>query len=248
MAPFAAHNGGMNTTTQRDPTFGIDAPTLVIGLAVLGPALFALGLWLALSPTVSRDLTGSMQGTGAAMLGSAVLMILSSRFGKRLVARRLIQSLRLQGDEHVLDVGCGRGQLLIEAARHLPRGRSFGIDLWSTRDQSGNAREATLANAAAAGVADRVKVETGDMRRLPFADASFDVVVSSLAIHNLPTTVDRELAVREIARVLKPGGRVALLDFRHTGSYARTLRTQGLPDTRRSWPNLLMFPPVRIVR
>jgi arsenite methyltransferase len=247
MAQASAHNSGMNTTSRRDPTFGIDAPTLVIGLAVLGPILFALGLWLAANPG-ARDLTVSMQGTGAAMLGSAVLMILSSRFGKRFVACRLIQSLRLQGDEHVLDVGCGRGQLLIEAARHLPRGRSFGIDLWSTRDQSGNARDATLANAAAAGLADRVNVKTGDMRRLPFADASFDAVVSSLAIHNLPTTADREQAVREIARVLKPGGRVALLDFRHTGSYARTLRTQGLPDTQRSWPNLLMFPPVRIVR
>ncbi len=248
MPADASHNGGMNTTTQREPSFGVDAPTLVLGLAALGPSLFALGLWLAGNPGVSRDLANSMQGTGAAMLGSAVLMILSSRFGKRFVARRLIQSLRLQSDEHVLDVGCGRGQLLIEAARHLPRGRSFGIDLWSTRDQSGNARDATLVNAAAAGVADRVSVETADMRRLPFADASFDAVVSSLAIHNLPSPADREQAVREIARVLKPGGRVALLDFRHTGSYARTLRTQGLTDTRRSLPNLLMFPPVRIVR
>lgn len=144
-------------------------------------------------------------------------------------------------------MGCGRGLLLLEAARRLPRGRATGIDLWSIRDQSGNAAAATQRNAELGGVANRVRIDTGDMRRLPYADASFDVIVSSLAIHNLPTETEREQAVREIARVLKPGGRVALLDFRCTALYAQTLRESGL-DARRSWPEFRMFPWVWIVR
>ncbi|KZV15046.1 hypothetical protein F511_08104 [Dorcoceras hygrometricum] len=181
------------------------------------------------------------------MAAEAILMTLSSLYGKRILLRRMVDSLVLRGGEQALDVGCGRGMLLLETASRLPRGRVTGIDLWSTRDQSGNAAEATARNAELAGMADRVQIDTGDMRQLPYADASFDAIVSSLAIHNLPTETDREQAVREIARVLKPGGQLALLDFRHTALYAQVLREAGL-DVRRLWPEFRMFPWVWIVR
>lgn len=84
-----------------------------------------------------------------------------------------------------------------------------------------------------AGVADRVEVKDGDAQRLPFADASFDAVVSSLVLHNIPSDGGRRQAIREIARVLKPGGRVAILDLRHTGDYVAVLRQSGLADARR---------------
>ena len=57
-----------------------------------------------------------------------------------------------------------------------------GVDIWSTHDQSGNARDVTVHNASLEGVGDRVDLETGDMRALPFPDATFDLVVSSLAL------------------------------------------------------------------
>lgn len=225
------------------PRFGIDAPTLVLGFVAGGPLLIAASLFAGLAPA----LAWTLRYTGLVMLAEALLMALSSLYGKRLVLRRMIGTLALRGDEHALDVGCGRGMLLLETARQLPRGHVTGIDLWSRRDQSGNAAAATARNAELAGLRDRVQIDTGDMRHLPYADASFDLVVSSLAIHNLPTETEREQAVREIARVLRPAGRLALLDFRHTAHYAHTLREAGF-EVRRSWPEFRMFPWVWIVR
>ncbi len=76
----------------------------------------------------------------------------------------------------------------------------------------GHRPEATLANAAAAGVADRVEVHTADMTASPFADGSFDVVTSALAIHNIPSPDGRYRAVDEAVRVLRPGGQVLIAD------------------------------------
>jgi arsenite methyltransferase len=70
------------------------------------------------------------------------------------------------------------------------------------------------------------------MRQLPFGDATFDVVSSSLAIHNVPDAEGRGKAVREIARVLKPGGRALVADFKFTGDYAKTLEAAGLVEVR----------------
>jgi len=98
--------------------------------------------------------------------------------GKALKLRvrdRFLGALKLQGSEAVLDVGCGRGLMLIGAAKRLANGRAVGLDLWRPVDQSGNALEVTKANAEAEGegVAARVTLEPGDMTKMPFADASF---------------------------------------------------------------------------
>jgi arsenite methyltransferase len=231
---------------QAKPQFGIDAPGVVKTLGFIGVALLVTtGVCAALGQT---DIASLTLWPGCSMTLATVLMLLTSTVGKPFVIRRMIDQLKLQGNEQVLDVGCGRGLLLLHAARQLRGGRATGLDLWSTRDQSGNAEAATRHNAALANLTDRVQIDTGDMRHLPYPDASFDVIISSLAIHNLPGKADREQAVREIARVLKPGGRIALLDFRHTGNYIRTLRADGLSNARRSWPILAMFPCVWIVR
>ena len=130
-------------------------------------------------------------------------------------------------------MGCGRGAVLTLVARRLRTGRVTGIDLWSTRDQSGNAREVTMGNAAAEGVQDRITITTGDMRAMPFSEATFDVVVSSLAIHNIHSTAARAQAIEEAWRVLKPGGRLAIADIRVTGRYAAILHTLGAAGVTR---------------
>jgi arsenite methyltransferase len=108
----------------------------------------------------------------------------------------------------------------------------MGIDLWQAEDLSGNRPEATLENGRREGVTDRIEVVTGDMRDLPFPDASFDVVLSMNAIHNLYAATDRKKAICEIARVLKPGGRVLIVDIRHRRQYDTGLRAGGCTEMR----------------
>src|SRR5580658_7930288 len=143
----------------------------------------------------------------------------TTRRGKFLEWDRILDHLHLRGDEGVLDMGCGRGAVLTAVARSLTTGRVTGVDIWSKRDQSGNAREVTLRNASLEGVGDRVQIETGDMRALPYPAATFDLVVSSLAIHNIRSNADRKRAVVEGFRVLKPGGRMVIADIRAAASY-----------------------------
>src|SRR5882672_1414612 len=118
----------------------------------------------------------------------------TTRRGKFIEWERILDRLRLRGDERVLDMGCGRGAVLTAVARRLTTGRVTGVDIWSTHDQSGNARDVTVRNASLEGVSERVDVQTGDMRELPFAEATFDLVVSSLAIHNIRAAKDRRQA------------------------------------------------------
>jgi ubiquinone/menaquinone biosynthesis C-methylase UbiE len=178
---------------------------------------------------------------GVNFLANAGGMLWYSKVSKLRRRERVLDLVPWRGDETVLDVGCGRGLLLIAAARRLTTGKAVGIDLWQKEDLSGNRPEATRENARGEGVADRVEVKDGDARHLPFPDASFDVVVSALALHNIYDAAERQQAVREIARVLKPGGHVVLTDIQHTAEYVRVLRESGLSDVKRSAAGLATY-------
>jgi ubiquinone/menaquinone biosynthesis C-methylase UbiE len=153
--------------------------------------------------------------------------------GKFIVWSELLDRLKLRGDERILDLGCGRGAVLLMAAQHLTTGRAVGVDLWRSVDQSGNAAEATRRNAVAEGVADRVELHTGDMRALPFADNAFDVVLSNFAIHNIRGRAGREKAISEAVRVLRPGGRLLIVDVRATRQHQAQLGRLAMDEVAR---------------
>ncbi|MEA3137417.1 MAG: hypothetical protein QOC71_1698 [Thermoplasmata archaeon] len=229
--------------------YGIDAPGVVANLAAIGGAGLALaagGLFLPLGGA-GQALASLGLFVGLSFAVTAALMVLSSRVGKRRFRDHLLDGLALAGDERVLDVGCGRGLLLVGAAKRLPRGLAVGLDLWSAKDQSGNRSAATLENARRAGVAPRLAVATGDMRSMPLPHAAFDAVVSNLAVHNVPTVAGRAEAVREMARVVRPGGLLAIADFQKTAEYEAALRGLGWTDIRRTAPSPWQFPLVRTV-
>lgn len=228
--------------------YGLDAPKLVRMFLVGGLLLFAVGLAMVIFARSWITALGSIAVTvGAVFAIEGLYMVWSSRYGKRRARDRLLDMLALTGGETVLDVGCGRGLLLIGAARRLPTGRAVGLDLWSQEDLSDNRASATLANAAAEGVTDRVEVHDGDMQQMPFADSSFDAVVASLSIHNIYSAEGRRGAIQEIVRVLKPGGKAGLMDIRHVREYADGLLAAGMQDVRVSGLSFWIFPPVRIV-
>jgi arsenite methyltransferase len=209
---------------RRKGAYGIDAPYL---LAV--PALVIL------VNLVNGFITRTPWPFLAALLvlGCCGFGLYSSLRGKFVVWADLLSHLKLRGDERVLDLGCGRGAVLLLAAEHLSTGKAVGVDLWRKEDQSGNAAEATHRNAIAENVADRVELHTANMTSLPFPDNNFDLVLSSIAVHNVKGKVARRKAIEEAVRVLRPGARLLIADIGGTGQYQDDLIQLGMRGVER---------------
>ena len=225
----------MSSLPARRGAYGFDAPYAPLLMALGGVCLLALSvtrLWFA-EGRAAMVRAAAPSVAALWLFLNAGFFVHTTRAGKFAVWAELLDQLELKGDERLLDIGCGRGAVLLMAAERLPRGRAVGVDLWSTTDQSGNAEQVTRQNAALEGVAERVELHTADMRQLPFDDGSFDVVVSSLAIHNVPGAGERARALREAARVLKKGGKLVIADIRYARVYARELEACGLKITER---------------
>jgi arsenite methyltransferase len=206
-------------SARRKGFYGVDAPFLlpVFGVLVLINLLegwHSGSIW----PFLAAGFLTACAGFG----------LYASLRGKFVVWSELLDGLSLRGDERILDMGCGRGAVLLMAAQHLTTGRAVGVDIWRKQDQSGNAEEATLRNAVAEGVTDRVELHTADMTALPFPNDHFDVVVSSLAIHNIKTVAGLDRAIDEAVRVLRPGGRMLIVDIFATRRYFARLTELGL--------------------
>jgi arsenite methyltransferase len=224
--------------------YGVDAPGVIRNLLLFGAAgLIAWGtvflhLW---SGDIILNVAGTGLGAGSICLAMALWMLWDSKIGKVRSRERLLDRISWTGAEQVLDVGCGRGLMLVGAALRLRSGTATGIDVWQSEDLSGNRANAALENAGHAGVTQRVRVETADMRRMPFAAESFDVIVSRAAIHNLYQAGERALALSEIARVLKPGGHALIDDIRHIGEYADAFARAGCPEVHRFGSRVAAF-------
>jgi ubiquinone/menaquinone biosynthesis C-methylase UbiE len=217
---------------RRRGDYGYDAPYVPIAFAAIGIVLLGLtaaSIWLFNQPVLAVVCAIY----AVYMLLSAGSYLYTTRVGKFRVWAELLTGLRLRGDEQAADLGCGRGAVLLMAAQLLPEGKITGIDLWKTMDQSGNDPAETQRNAAREGVdAQRIELLTADMRAIPLPDASCDLVLSSLAIHNIPSAAGRAQAIDEAVRLLMPGGRLLIADIRATTAYAEQLRQRGMANVQ----------------
>jgi arsenite methyltransferase len=222
--------------------YGIDAPGLVRFFLIAGVVSATCGVLaiLTLNSISLWVMLIKILFTTAAiyLLGMGSLMLFWSKFIKVRTRENVLGLVSWRGNEQVLDVGCGRGLMLIGAAKRLTTGQAIGIDIWEAKDQSSNSLPAVLENVRIAGVQNRVDVQTADCRSLPFKDRSFDVVVSHWVVHNLPLEEDRIRAISEMERVLRPEGTLILCDIEHRDSYLTNIRSLGLKDCK------MIFEPV----
>jgi arsenite methyltransferase len=225
------------------PDYGIDAPGVIrylafFGLACLGLAVFGIDIHIYNVIIVHQG----WYYPGVILTAESILMLYYSISMKFRHRDRMLRKIVWRGDEQVLDVGTGRGLLLIGAAKHLTTGRAIGIDIWQAKDLSGNAPERTEDNVRAEGVSDRVELRAEPAQKMSFPAESFDVIVSNQCLHNIPSKAERDQACAEIVRVLKPGGRIIISDFMHSRRYAELFRQAGLDVEMEGW-----YPPLRIV-
>lgn len=116
----------------------------------------------------------------------------------------------LSGDDGlVLDAGCGAGRTSVAIGRAFKRSRIVALDRFDSDYIENGGRLLLERNLQLAGLAARVRIESGDLTALPFEDQSFDAMVSAHAIDHLGP--QKELGLREGLRVLKPGGRLLLI-------------------------------------
>lgn len=132
--------------------------------------------------------------------------------------RELVEQSGIRPGQRVLEIGCGTGNLTILAKRLHPDAEVLGLD----PDPNALARAGRKAGRARLSI----RLDHGFAQELPYPDASFDRVLSAFMFHHLGPEEKKE-ALREVRRVLKPGGSLHLLDFEseqaHSGSFLARL-------------------------
>ena len=118
--------------------------------------------------------------------------------------RRTVKALALGDKPHVLDLATGTGDLAIEIARRVPGATVIGID------PSSQMLAIAEKKVAKRGLAERVTLQVGDAQALPLANCSVDAATIAFGIRNVP---DRVKGLRELARVVRPGGRICVLEL-----------------------------------
>jgi SAM-dependent methyltransferase len=231
------------------PSYGVDAPNVIRNLFVAGAVCLVLALGVR-SVTIAHITLLFYPGLLYSAAGFAVpgmLMLVYSLSGKFRHRDRMLEKVAWNGAEIVLDVGTGRGLLLIGAARRLTTGHATGIDIWNAEDLSGNGPEGLLANIALERVGERTSVKSEDARQMSFADGTFDVVLSNVCLHNIYEQPGRAMACAEIARVLKPGGLAVISDYKLMREYEGEFKKAGLAVKMCALDWTGCFPPLRIL-
>ena len=236
------------------PNYGVDAPNVLRNLFLIG-ALCVLLVFV--TPRVWHfghvdfTLHPTLAITGGFLLVEAALFLLYVKIGKFRHRDFMLSLHSWRGDENVLDVGCGRGLLLAGAAKRLAAlkgtGHATGIDVWSNVDMGGNSAAATQHNLDLEGISSICTLVSKPAQEMSFPDASFDVIVSNLCLHNIYDRPTRRQALQQIVRVLKPSGIALISDYKRTGEYAEEFCNSGLIVEKKRGSLLTTFPPLTVV-
>lgn len=225
--------------------YGFDAPGIMRNFLVFGSLSFVGSTTTFLmSESLLLTLVGYFLLVGAVVLLTlAGIMFFYGIRGKFVMRDFMLDKVKWNGSETVLDVGTGRGLFMIGAAKRLTTGKSVGTDIWNQEDLSGNTIENAYKNAESEHVKHKVEVRNEDVRQMSFADKTFDIVFSMYCLHNIEERSQQEKACFEIARVLKSGGKALIGDFVPTHTYATFFTKAGLNvNSSRSYFNVALAP------
>ena len=186
-------------------TWGHLIPLVLFGLLALAAWRLAWSTWIV-----------AVSGT-LALWGLAGFLIMNQVLSVRQPLPPPTPQFLPDGSGRVLDMGAGSGRATLMVLQTRPKTTVVALDIYSGYwGISDNTPERLKRNATAGGAASRVEVQVADMRELPFPDSSFDGVVSSFAIDHLRRD-DVPRALREAARVLRPGGQILIMNLNLDG-------------------------------
>ena len=208
------------STQKEKPNYGYTAMKYFAYMGVIGViGLCTVLIGTFLNPPLSMLLV--IVGVPVAFVGlwiaTSYVLLYNSLFTRKeqeKIWKRISEFSDLRGDEKILDIGCGMGRASINLAKQLTTGRVIGIDIF--RGVSGASPEPARRNAKIEGVADKVGFRHGNILNAPFKDNTFDVVNAGSVLHEIHGDKNQQKAMREIYRVLKPGGKFVTLEILRT--------------------------------
>jgi ubiquinone/menaquinone biosynthesis C-methylase UbiE len=197
----------METTKDRLEFENWVSAKLIIGPGMIAVLFLALGLiyWAFLIPAGLLALI-----TGYFAIARRIFSASGGDIQNR-VQDLVVSHIEWDGSRKALDIGCGNGPLTVKLGQRYPKAGIVGVDFWGRNwDYSLNTCNE---NARLAGVEGRVTFQKASASKLPFEDASFDLVVSNLVFHEVQDVEDKRVSIHEALRVLKPGGVFVLQDL-----------------------------------
>ncbi|MBS0951387.1 class I SAM-dependent methyltransferase [Lactiplantibacillus plantarum] len=199
----------------------MDAP---IGLAFFfGPALVIVIIMLISGfNTVSAIVALALVLFGLKYMHTSII-------GKYKIMQSVVSNINLENNCKILDVGCGHGAFMLQFNKQTAKiSEIVGIDIWSNRDQGSNSIEATQRIIDASSLASKIKLKTANILDAPFNNNEFDLIISSLVLHNLKPFEKRKEALEEISRVQEQKGQLVIIDIGYeTGKYVHILEDLG---------------------
>jgi ubiquinone/menaquinone biosynthesis C-methylase UbiE len=152
--------------------------------------------------------------------------------------KQVAENEGVKGNEYLLDAGCGTGSVAISWAKILNKGKVVGIDIYG--GMSGNSPAQAYRNAELEGVINRVEFKYGNILEIPYPDNTFDIVTAGSVLHELHEEGDKIKALKEIKRVLKPGGKFITIELlRDARMFLAMLFFALVWKPKQYWVNLL---------